>query len=617
MNDESNRKTLKQRTFLKSLICCVCVFSMPSFAAYNDYLQVGVFHQSKNAKQMLAYIKQLNSYPMAIKQSVLNTKITYTVIIEGFKNKTVAQKLQSFLKTKGYKCLLKRPGKNLRLFKFMPTPAVEEAIVSHAYQELTKAKKNPEYMLTHELYMPVSPDVPHSKSVALSMRDAILLSLRYSSDIQSTELDRITARYQLRIKQNDFELQYAMTGSNQFSWSRTLGQNQPMTQSWALDPSVSLKSKWGGVTKVAMANGFDGKDYSPQVTLSFAQPLLRGAGPSVVEQGLNDQYDKEIINILSIKQSYIDKVTAVITAYRSLIQQHNTYLTQKKSLKDAKYTFWVNKKRIEAGALEPTGNIQQEYQVSNLSVTLESQLNTLTQAKRSLLQLIGLDPKLAITVPSDTSIGRMVMPNMKKTVNNALNQNISYMNALINYKITKRAYNTAQNDQLWQLNLAASKTYGSASGTGQDRNFSNITNGRNQGSQVGLNLNVPINDLARRSTLISAKVSLEQSRLKLIAQRRQLQTDVINKVVNIKTQVSLYNMNVKQLSLAQRSYDIEIKKRTAGISSSIDVTNTQNQLINAKNSLIGSKISYLEGMSSLQQLLGTTLDVWQIKMGFM
>ncbi len=75
-------------------------------------------------------------------------------------------------------------------------------------------------------------------------------------------------------------------------------------------------------------------------------------------------------------------------------------------------------------------------------------------------------------------------------------------------------------------------------------------------------------------------------------------------------------MHIKQLGLAKRSYDIEVKKRKAGISSALDVTNTQNQLIDARNSLISAKISYLEGVSSLEQLLATTLETWKIKMRF-
>jgi outer membrane protein TolC len=61
---------------------------------------------------------------------------------------------------------------------------------------------------------------------------------------------------------------------------------------------------------------------------------------------------------------------------------------------------------------------------------------------------------------------------------------------------------------------------------------------------------------------------------------------------------------------------LEKKKQQAGITSALDVNNTQNQLILAQAGLIGAKISYLNALSALQRLLGTTLDEWQIKLRY-
>lgn len=607
---------MTERSFCNKLLIFLCCFftSLPIYA-YQGYLQLGVFSQKANAQRMQAKLQTLTEHPSAIKRYQSKQAVRYTVIIGGFSLQKQAVSLKQTLAKLGYPSILKVFDKQHQLYRMMPHPAVSEAEVSTARQELKQAIDNPEYLMYHSLHLPTSPNLEQKKTIRLTLREAILLSLRYSADLQSTELDRILARYQLRIEQNTFELQYALSGNNMFNWAKTDGASA-YNQNWQLSSSVSKKSRWGG-TGTATLNQVIGTGfkYSPQLVLDFEQPLLRGAGPSVVEQGLNDRLDTEIINKLSLKQSYIDKVVSVITAYRGLIRQKNTYQTQQESLKEAKYTYWVNKKRIEAGELEKTGNIQQEYQVANLSVTLESQKNGLMQSKRSFLQLIGLDPTLPIEVPNDVTLAASLKaPDVQSSINYALSHNTAYLNALIQYRITKRAYVAAQNQQLWQLNLRASQTYGSAAVFPfANGGFSNISNGRNQTSSVGLNLSVPVNDLNRNSSLISAKVSLEKQRLLLLAQKRQVETEVINKIIAIQTNINLYKMSLKQLELAERSYNIEIQKRKVGIASSLDVTNTQNQLINAKNSVIGSKIAYLEGMSALEQFLGTTLDVWKIK----
>jgi outer membrane protein TolC len=57
-------------------------------------------------------------------------------------------------------------------------------------------------------------------------------------------------------------------------------------------------------------------------------------------------------------------------------------------------------------------------------------------------------------------------------------------------------------------------------------------------------------------------------------------------------------------------------KMQAGISTALDVNNTQNQLIQAQSGLIGAKIAYLNQLSALQRTLGTTLEHWNIKLRY-
>lgn len=613
------------RRWLPSLCLFISLFTVLTIVstqvcANNSYLQVGVFRKQDNAQQMLRYLEHITDYPVTIQRKEHQHKPLYTLVIEGFKTESAAQKLQYSLKKQGYVSLLKQHTKVHKPYRFMPNPAVEEATVSTAYQELGVAIKDPEYLLKNDLHLPTSPEIKSRQPIQMSIREAIFLALRYSEDVENAELNRIVSRYQLRIEQNAFELQYALNGTNSFAWTKSNGvHSKPYpSQSWRLNPSISRTNKWGGVSTVTMNNSYNGTIYSPELALSYKQSLLRGADSEVVQQTLHNQLDNEISNKLSLKQTYVDKVTTVVNAYRQLIQQKNTYITAEKSLKDAKYTLWVNKKKIEAGELEPTGNIQQEYQVANLSVSLASQLNSYVQSKRSFLQSIGLDPGMNINVPSDVEVtgSSLKVPDVDETVKYALAHNTKYLSSLIQYRIKRRALRAAQNSQLWQLDFSAEKTYGSTAALSRDKGLKNMTNGRNQAFTMGLTLSVPINDLKNRSLVISSKVALEQARLSLLAEKRQLITQVMNQIETIRTSLSLYKMNVKQLELAQRSYDIELKKRNAGFSSALNVTNTQNQLIDARNSLISTKISFLSGVASLQQILGTTLEEWKIKVRF-
>ncbi|HDS3847241.1 TPA: TolC family protein, partial [Legionella pneumophila] len=129
-------------------------------------------------------------------------------------------------------------------------------------------------------------------------------------------------------------------------------------------------------------------------------------------------------------------------------------------------------------------------------------------------------------------------------------------------------------------------------------------------------LTIPLNDIGRRSQLINAKVQLEKDKINLIAAKRALITSVTNTINNIQSLAKRYELAQKQVKLAEQSYALEKKKQQAGISSALDVNNTQNQLIQAQSGLIGAKIAYLNQLSALQRILGTTLDYWQIKLRY-
>ena len=152
--------------------------------------------------------------------------------------------------------------------------------------------------------------------------------------------------------------------------------------------------------------------------------------------------------------------------------------------------------------------------------------------------------------------------------------------------------------------------------TGLNGGVRGIYNGKNLNQSARLTLTVPFHDLNRRSQLVSAKIRLEKDRINLIAAKRALITNITNTINSIRSLAKRYQLAQKQVMLAEKSYALEKKKLEAGISSALDVNNTQNQLIQAQSGLIGAKIAYLNQLSALQRTLGTTLDYWQIKLRY-
>ncbi len=489
-------------------------------------------------------------------------------------------------------------------------------LLQSSNDRLRAAINNPEYMMAHWVELPTSPKSNTQKPRHLTLREAILLALRYNPNIQNAELDRIIQVYQLRLAHNEFELQYALAGTALVQKTAYSSIGSTTADTYLLTPEFNLKTKQGGQVSLNMDNSVAPMGgYNPLMNFNYTQPLLRGFGSAVNEAGLLNAQDTDWLNQLNLKQSVIDQITQVITAYRALILSSNNFENQRRQLSETKATFKTNEQRIEAGQLEPAGNIQQAYQIESISLMVEQAENDFKTASQELLQAIGLDPDMKLAVPDDVTVGKIEQPNVDDAIAIALKHNAQYLALTVALRADERAYTVAKNEQLWQLDFTANVQTGLATDVVSSRQaIHRLYDGRNTTQSAGLVLTIPLNDLNRRNQLITAKVQLEKDRLNILAAKRALITTIKTTINTIISQAKQYKLAKRQLKLAEKSYELEKKKQHAGISSALDVNNTQNQYIQAQAQLISSKISYLNQLSALQRLLGTTLDEWKIKL---
>ncbi len=504
------------------------------------------------------------------------------------------------------------------LYRWVEHPADEMQRIDIAHQHLTRALKNPEYLLDHWIDLPTSPASNEQKTLHLSIKDAILLALRYNPNIQNVELDRIIQIYQLRLAHNEFELQYALAGQANVANSRYSGVGNGVTQNYLVAPEFDLKTKLGSHAALKMDNSaMTVGGYNPILNFSFTQPLLRGFGLAANEAGLLDAIDNDTLNKLNLRQSVIDQITLVSTAYHALILSGNNFQNQQRQVAEAHKSYDTNEKKIHAGELETTANIQQSYQIESLNLMVEQAENDFKTAAQNLLETIGLDPDMKLAVPNDVTLDKLKTPDVNTSITQALKHNAQYLALQTAIRADERAYAVARNQQLWQLDLTSNVQTATVTGVdNQNSGSSGVYRGHNVTESAGIMLTIPLHDLNRRNTLITAKIRLEKDRLNIIAAKRALITNIKNTISTIISLAKRYELAKRQVDLAAQSYALEKKKQQAGISTALDVNNTQNQLIQAQAGLISAKIAYLNQLSTLQRILGTTLDYWHIKLRF-
>ncbi len=446
----------------------------------------------------------------------------------------------------------------------------------------------------------------------MSLTEAVRLALRYNQAIDNAKSNRIFQKFDLRIAENAYEFQYALGGTHGFTPNgKSSGDRSARSQKHTLSPSVSITTPYGTSITASIPHQTNAHHYSAApVSLNLSQPLLRGAGRAVVQNSLIQAYDKERINKLTLRDNIATAVNEVASQYRGLIQKNNDVDTAEQSLKEAKRDMEIIAATIKAGKKPETDIIQAEATYEDLKFKIVGERNDRDQARQTLLETIGLEPEMNIRVPHDIDVGKMQVPDFDNTLALALKNNKSYQETLLATVNAKRSLHIQKNAQLPELTLSASTSFGSA----DNRGYSSIFSDNNRGHSVGLKWSVPINDLSRKKNLLQSEVTLQQALVNERAAKRKLITSIKNFITNIRNQIQSIKVAERNVKKQKRAYDITRKKQTLGRVSSLEVSSSQKNLIDAQKRMVSAKIAYLNAMDGLRASLGTALDYWNIEL---
>ena len=135
--------------------------------------------------------------------------------------------------------------------------------------------------------------------------------------------------------------------------------------------------------------------------------------------------------------------------------------------------------------------------------------------------------------------------------------------------------------------------------------FSSLGNTWYPGTYWGLNLNIPVFDgLRKNAQLQQAKISISQTE----NNKKNLENAIDQKISSTKMAFDLANRQVKiqedNLKLAQEIYDRVNIKYKNGVGSSLDLTNSQNDLANARQTYLSTIYDYFSAQIELRRAYG-------------
>ncbi|MDX7999688.1 TolC family protein [Xenorhabdus sp. Reich] len=436
--------------------------------------------------------------------------------------------------------------------------------------------------------------------IGLSLSDAISLGLRNNYAIRSVYLDRIAQKFDLRVAEDRF------TPKLQLSGRYIAGKNQDANfRKTSLSPNATLLTPLGTSFTLSWAheNNKTGINnfHNDGASITVIQPLLRGAGTDVNNAPILLAKLREQTNRLNLKATVSDSITQIILAYHALLRAQEQQALSVASLKRMQKLVETNKELIDAGRMAQTDIIQTQADLAMQELSAKETENNVHATKLALLKLLALSLKTPIHA-TDMLKGTHVSLNVEQSIKKAQAQQPGYLIQLLSAKTADIQLLQARDNRLWDLSLVG--------GASQYRSSS--SDSRNWENYVGIQLDIPIGDMTQKQTEVQARVGVQKQVLHLEEARINLEQKVINAIRDTESRWQEYQLAIKASSLSQKKLEIEQEKLQAGRSSNFQVLSFETDLRNAENARLNTLIQYLNAQAELDQVLGTTLESWEI-----
>jgi outer membrane protein TolC len=468
----------------------------------------------------------------------------------------------------------------------------------------------------------------------LTLDDAVYLALRNNVALQSAELDRINQKYDLVVAKNQFEPQYTLGATaSGYSGKTGFGNTAGASRSINFGPtaSVSVENSYGTNISVSNSGEFFSKNNnepfqtSPGASISVTQPLMRGFGRDIVEASLRNALDSEEINKISFRDTVISTIDDIISDYLALYQAVETLKIDNTSLKDNKTTLENDQLLVNAGRKASSELVADQSQIAQIQVTIQGDEENIRTARFKLLNDLGLNPDANIVIPEnidfDATIKRLTggqgLPDQKTVTQLTLANDKGYISDTMTLNGTlQRSLISAKDAARWGLDLTASETIG----TSQNAGDIIIQNGKavvlNTGTNVGLTLDIPVDNVSQQQAILSARIALQQAEMNLQQEKRQLESNAEDNLYLIISKKQTLQLSIDALKIQQQNYENYYIKNQAGMITNYELLSEQEKLTSAQQTVVNNKIAYINQLVSFNQQLGTTLDRWGIKVRY-
>jgi len=443
----------------------------------------------------------------------------------------------------------------------------------------------------------------------MDLQEAVALALRHNKTVESAYLDRVVEKFNLKIAQDEFRPDFTLSASALYSHVKDAD-----LLARQIGAEISLKIPTGGQFNLSLEHDDSNQSedrYHSNLKLSFTQPLLKGAGVDVnlASQVIAERQEQS--NLLKLQSVLIALITEVINNYRDFFITQRQMEITRLSLERARQLLEVNRALLKAGRLAQVELIQAEADIANQELSVRMAENSLETTRVSFLKTLNIDRNLLVEPVASIDVQPPSNLDLEELQTLAFHHSPEYLQALLAQENVKTQLLLAENNQLWQLDIATQYNLTGASDSWIQAQQRAGQLGQGEYS-VGLSLRIPFGDLSTKGELLAAKIAVRQSDINLQQLKEDLTVEIQEAVRNIQMKWEEIKLAQRARELAQQQLDVELEKLKVNRSSNFDVVRIKDSLMSTQNQEINSQIDYLNALTNLDALLGLTLQKWGV-----
>lgn len=426
--------------------------------------------------------------------------------------------------------------------------------------------------------------------LALTLDEAIGLALSKSRAAISARLGREDRATAVEAAEERYEPRIALTSG--------LSAREEQDPAADVGVGVSLRVPTGGTFRLAWRKPVAGEgEREGSADLSFTQPLLKGFGPDIDTQQLRRARLQERIDRLAFRDAAAGIVDSVVGAYRGVLRAASRLAIAREALERARRQLEINQALVEAGRMAPQDLVQTESDVADKEFALIDAENALENANYGLVNTLDLEEGVRIEVQAELPV-QPERPDLEASLATAFARRTDWLRAETGVVLAGMALLAAEDELLPALALTGRMSR--AGGVGETD------------WSTGLDLTVQLQDDAPRRALARARNAVTQARMQLAERRQSIRISVRRAVHNVGVALRQIDLAARARALAERKLDIERRKLQQGLSSAFQVGRFEDDLVGAQRRELDAEVGYRNALTSLDRMLGTTLDRWGI-----